>query len=279
MRKPIIAGNWKMNLGRVDEAVSFVRSVRHPLNEMSTVDRVLCPPFTVLAALAEILRPTEISLGAQTMHWADQGAHTGEISPLMLTELCRYVILGHSERRTGLVAFPQGTTPTAVEGDAAVNRKVYAALGHGLSPIICVGEDLEQREAGLTDEFVGGQVRAALEGLSGRQAETCVVAYEPIWAIGTGKAATPVDVNRVVGITIRGAIGDVCGEAVAQKVRVQYGGSVTAENIGAFMAMPEIDGALVGGASLRQDFVDLVRVAAATRQAAGSSGRRVTGRQ
>jgi len=253
-----------MNLGRVEEAISFVRSVRHPLSEVSTVDRVLCPPFTVLAALADILRPTQISLGAQTMHWADQGAYTGEISPSMLAALCSYVILGHSERRTGRVAYPPGMAPSPVEGDEAVNRKVHAALLHGLSPIICVGEELEQKKAGLTDDFVAGQVRAALEGLSARQAETCIVAYEPIWAIGTGEAATPVDVNRVVGIAIRGAIGDMFGEPVAQKVRVQYGGSVTADNIGAFMAMPEIDGALVGGASLSQAFVDLVRVAGAS---------------
>jgi len=279
VRKPIIAGNWKMNLGRVDEAVRLVRSVRRPLNEMSAVEIVLCPPFTVLSVLAEILGPTQIRLGAQTMHWADQGAYTGEISPSMLAELCRYVILGHSERRTGRVAFPQGITPVAVEGDVAINHKVHAALGHGLTPIICVGEDSQQKEAGLTDEFVAGQVRMALEGLSGRQAETCVVAYEPIWAIGTGKAATPVDVNRVVGISIRGTIGDLFGETVAQKVRVQYGGSVTAQNIGTFMSMPEIDGAFVGGASLGPAFVDLVRVAAATRQAAGSSRRLARGRQ
>lgn len=264
MRRPIIAGNWKMNLGRVEDAISFVRSVRQPLNEIATVDRVICPPFTVLATLAEILRPSQISLGAQTMHWANSGAYTGEISPTMLAGMCQYVILGHSERRSGAVASPPGTPLAVAEGDAAVNRKVHAALAHGLCPIICVGEDMYQREAGLTDEHVAGQVRAALQGLSDRQAETCVLAYEPIWAIGTGTAATAVDVNRVVGITIRGAITEAHGEAVAQKVRVQYGGSVTAENIKQFMAMPEIDGALVGGASLKRSFVDLVREAAAS---------------
>ena len=251
VRCPIIAANWKMHLGRVDEALAFVRRIRHQLNEIEQVDRVLCPPFTVLAAVAEILRPTHIGLGAQTMHWEDQGAHTGEISPSVLTGLCQYVILGHSERRAA-----------NDESDAAVNRKVHAALVHGLTPIICVGENLAQNEAGQTHEFVGAQVRAALAGLTAEQAERSVVAYEPLWAIGTGKAATPADANRVIGLTIRGTIAEMFGEATAQAVRVQYGGSVNVENIAAFMAMPEVDGALVGGASLKPDFVELVRRAA-----------------
>ena len=261
MRYPIIAGNWKMHLGRVDEALAFVRQIRYRLNQIERVERVLCPPFTVLAAVAEVLRPTRIGLGAQTMHWGDQGAYTGEISPAMLAGLCQYVILGHSERRTGRVAFPDGDTPASVESDAAVNRKVHAALAHGLIPIICVGENLTQNEAGETHEFVGGQVRAALAGLTAQQAGRCVIAYEPLWAIGTGRAATPADANRVIGVTMRGAIAEMFGEPTAQAVRVQYGGSVNVENIAAFMAMPEVDGALVGGASLKPDFVDLVRQA------------------
>jgi len=267
MRYPIIAGNWKMHLGRVDEALAFVRRIRYRLNEIEGVERVLCPPFTVLAALAEALRPTHISLGAQTMHWESQGAYTGEISPAMLAGLCQYVILGHSERRTGRVAFlpppapPPGEedTEVSVENDAAVNRKVHAALAHDLTPIICVGENLAQNEAGQTHAFVGAQVRAALAGLEAEQTERCVIAYEPLWAIGTGKAATPADANRVIGLTIRGSIAEMFGEATAQAVRVQYGGSVNVENIAAFMAMPEVDGALVGGASLKPDFVELVR--------------------
>ncbi|TET99117.1 MAG: triose-phosphate isomerase [Anaerolineales bacterium] len=247
-RRPIIAGNWKMHLGHVDEALAFVRRIRYQLNRIEGVDRVLCPPFTVLAALAEVLRPTHIGLGAQTMHWEDQGAYTGEISPSMLAGLCQYVILGHSERRT-----------SNNETDATVNRKVHAALAHGLIPIICVGEDLVQIEAGQTDTFVGGQVQAALACLAAEQAERCVIAYEPLWAIGTGKAATPAGANRVIGLTIRGAIAGMFGEATAQAVRMLYGGSVNVENIAAFMAMPEVDGALVGGASLRPDFVELVR--------------------
>jgi triosephosphate isomerase len=258
-RRPIIAGNWKMHLGRVEEALPFVRLIRHPLNQIEEVERVLCPPFTVLAAVAEVLRPTHIGVGAQTMHWEDRGAYTGEISSAMLAGVCQYVILGHSERRTGRVVSPDENTGTGYEGDAAVNRKVHSALAHGLTPIICVGENLAQNEAGQTDEFVGRQVRAALAGLQAEQAQQSVIAYEPLWAIGTGKAATPVDANRVIGLTIRGAIADMFGEATAQAVQVQYGGSVNVDNIAAFMAMPEVDGALVGGASLKPEFVELVR--------------------
>lgn len=250
MRQPIIAGNWKMHLGCVDEALAFVRRIRHPLNEIEGIERVLCPPFTVLAAVAEVLLPTSISLGAQTMHWEERGAHTGEISPSMLEGLCKYVILGHSERRA---------TESMAESDTAINRKVHSALSYGINPIICVGENLQQNEADETHAFVGKQVRAALEGLTDEQAKKCVIAYEPIWAIGTGKAATPADVNRTIGLTLRGAISELLGEEVAQAMRIQYGGSVNVENIANFMAMPEVDGALVGGASLKPDFVELVR--------------------
>ncbi len=254
IRRPIIAGNWKMHLGRVDEALAFVRRIRYGLNQIEGVERVLCPPFTVLAAVAEVLRHTHIGLGAQTMHWEEQGAHTGEISSVMLAELCQYVILGHSERRAA-----------NNESDVDVNRKVHAALAHSLTPILCVGENLAQNEAGQTHEFVGGQVRAALAGLTAEQAERCVIAYEPLWAIGTGKAATPADANRVIGLTIRGAIAEMFGEVTARVVRVQYGGSVNVDNIAAFMGMPEVDGALVGGASLKPDFAELVRRAALVR--------------
>jgi triosephosphate isomerase len=199
------------------------------------------------------------------MQWEDQGAYTGEISPAMLAGLCQYVILGHSERRTGRVTSPDQDEQAIGESDAAVNRKVHAALAHTLTPIICVGENLVQNEAGKTHEFVGGQVRAALAGLTAQQAERCVIAYEPLWAIGTGKAATPADANRIIGLTIRGAIAETFGEGTAQAVRVQYGGSVNVENIAAFMAMPEVDGALVGGASLKPEFVELVRRAASAR--------------
>ena len=215
----------------------------------------------MLAAVAEILRPTKIRVGAQTVHWASQGAYTGEISPSMLVGLCDYVIIGHSERRSGRVAFPEETPERGVESDQAVNRKVRAALDHQLKPIICVGENLEQNRAGQTHAFVGEQVRAALSGLTAAQARDCVIAYEPIWAIGTGEAATPAGANSVIGLTIRGAIAELYGDGVAQSVRVQYGGSVNSGNIASFMVMPEIDGALVGGASLKPDFVELVRIA------------------
>lgn len=274
MRTPIVAGNWKMNLGRADEALAFVRHIRYRLNEIEGVERVLCPPFTVLAAVAEALRPTRISLGAQTMHWEDQGAYTGQISPTMLAGLCQYVILGHSEQRTGQVSSPNPNTEYNVESDVAVNHKVHAALAHGLIPIVCVGENLTHNEAGQTHEFVGRQVRAAMAGLTAKQAAECVLAYEPIWAIGTGKAATPAGANRVIGLTIRGVIADMFGEATAQAVRVQYGGSVNAENIAAFMVMPEVDGALVGGASLKPDFVELVQRAATACPVNTSSARR-----
>ena len=250
MRQPILAANWKMSLGRPDEAVTFVRRIRHPLDETFGADRVLCPPFTALAAVAEALAATSIRVGAQNMHWEKGGAHTGEIAPGMLAGLCRFVIVGHSERRA---------TGSALEADRAVNLKVRAALAHGLTPIVCVGESLTQRENGETHAFVGGQVTSAFSGLSPGEASRCVIAYEPVWAIGTGRAATPVEANRTIALSLRGALAESFGESVAQAVRVQYGGSVTVDNIAGFMEMPEIDGALVGGASLKPDFVELVR--------------------
>jgi triosephosphate isomerase len=258
MRTPIIAGNWKMNK-TVDEAVGLVREMRRGLNEVRGVDRVLCPPFVALAAVADLLKPTTIKLGAQNMYWEDKGAYTGEISPLMLEGLCQYVIIGHSERR-GYFG----------ETDERVNRKIKAAFTHGLIPIVCVGESLELYEAGQTEEWVSGQVRAALEGLSAERVRSTIIAYEPIWAIGTGKAATGAGANAVIGLTIRGTIADLYDEATAQAVRVQYGGSVKPSNTAEFMTQPEIDGALVGGASLKAaDFVEIVRIAA---QVKGGSG-------
>lgn len=253
MRRPLIAANWKMNLGRVDEALALVRQLRPSLTAVSSMDVAICPPFTVIPALAEVLGNSSIGLGAQTMHWSESGAHTGAVSPAMLTGLCDYVIVGHSERRASA-----GATAT----DEAVNRKVLAALEHDLVPIVCVGESATQHEAGETHSFVGGQVCAALKGLEGPAAARCVFAYEPIWAIGSGQAATPAEANRTIGLTVRGAIASTFDETVAGTVRVLYGGSVNPDNIADFMAMPEIDGALVGGASLTPDFADLVRNAA-----------------
>ena len=247
MRRPIIAGNWKMNK-TIAEAVDLVRSVRRGLNEVKAADRVLCPPFTALATVRDLLQATQIGLGAQDMYWQDKGAYTGEISALMLKELCQYVILGHSERRAYFG-----------ETDEGVNRKVKAALAHGLTPIVCVGETEAQYDAGKTNEVVGGQVRGCLAGLAAEQVAGLVIAYEPVWAIGTGKAATAAGAGAVIGLTIRGTVAEIYGEAAAQAVRIQYGGSVTPDNIAEFMAHPDIDGALVGGASLKPDFVDLVR--------------------
>ena len=254
MRRPLIAANWKMHLGRVEEALALVRRVRPRLSRVEGVDIVLCPPFTVLAALSEVLRASPIALGAQNMHWEEGGAHTGDVSPTMLTATCDYVILGHSERRAS--GGPR-------EDDAAVNRKARAAVRHGLAPIICVGESAEQRAAGVTHEAVGAQVLAALDALSREQVRDCVIAYEPIWAIGSGRAATPAEANRTIAVTIRGAIAGLVDEASAQAVRVLYGGSAGPGNIASFMAMPDIDGALVGGASLGVEFAELVERAVA----------------
>ena len=250
MRRPIVAGNWKMNM-TIAEATDFVRSIRRGLNAVKGVDKVLCPPFTALAAVGDLLSATEIDLGAQDMHWEEKGAYTGETSPVMLTELCRYVILGHSERRAYFG-----------ETDEGVSRKIKAALAHDLLPIVCVGETEAQYDAGQTEAVVGGQVRGCMAGLTAEQMGMLVVAYEPIWAIGTGKAATPAGAGAVIGLTIRGTLAGLFDEATAQAVRVQYGGSATPANIAEFMAHPDIDGALVGGASLKPGFVELVRIAA-----------------
>ncbi len=250
MRRPILAGNWKMNKGGA-EAVEFVRSIRRGLNDIKGVDKVLCPPFTALAALKDPLAATDIALGAQNMYWEEEGAFTGEISASMLKELCRYVILGHSERRACFG-----------ETDETVNRKIRAALAHGLFPIVCVGETEEQYDSRQTDAVVSGQVRGCLAGLTAQQVSGLIIAYEPVWAIGTGKASTAAGAGAVIGLTIRGTIADLHGETTAQAVRVQYGGSVNPANVAEYMAHPDIDGALVGGASLKPDFVELVRIAA-----------------
>jgi triosephosphate isomerase len=250
MRRPILAGNWKMNKGGAD-AVEFVRSIRRGLSDIKGVDKVLCPPYTALAALKDPLAATDIALGAQNMYWEEKGAYTGEISAPMLRELCQYVILGHSERRAYFG-----------ETDEAVNRKIKAALAYGLFPIVCVGETETQYDARQTEAVVGGQVRGCLAGLTAQQVSGLTVAYEPVWAIGTGKASTAAGAGAVIGLTIRGAIADLYGEDTAQAVRVQYGGSVNVANVAEYMAHPDIDGALVGGASLKADFVELVRIAA-----------------
>ncbi len=250
MRTPIIAGNWKMHK-TVAEAVALAEEVRDAVADFSGVDVVLCPPFTALEALQQTLKGSNVGLGAQNMYFEQQGAFTGEISPLMLQELCQYVILGHSERRQYFG-----------ETDEGVNKKIKVAQAHGLTPIVCVGENLAQNEAGETVEFVGGQVKAAFAGLAGADAAKVVVAYEPIWAIGTGKTADAETANGIIAASIRGVLAGLYGDDVAQQVRVQYGGSVKPDNVAGFMAQPDIDGALVGGASLKlAAFLPLVEAA------------------
>ena len=247
MRTPIIAGNWKMNKTAA-EAVEFVREIRNGLSQIKGVDKVVCPPFIALPGVAEALQATDIGVGAQNMHFADNGAYTGECAPNMLTPFCSYVIIGHSERREYFN-----------ETDEGVNKKAKAALAHGLIPIICVGETLAQNEAGETQAFVSGQVRAALDGLTAEQVAGLIIAYEPIWAIGTGKSASAAQAGSIIGLSVRGPIADMFGEETAQKVRIQYGGSVKENNIAEYMAQPDIDGALVGGASLKAGFIELVK--------------------
>jgi triosephosphate isomerase len=251
MRVPIIAGNWKMNKTAA-EAVSLVKEMTPQLTAIPGVEKVVCPPFTALTAVWEAIGNAEIGLGVQNMYWEEKGAFTGEVSPLMLAGSCQYVILGHSERRQYFG-----------ETDDSVNRKIVAAFAHQLVPIVCVGESLEQREAGQTGEWVTDQVQAALMGLPAEQVRRLIIAYEPIWAIGTGVPATAEDANTVIAGTIRGALAEMYGQEVAQAVRVQYGGSVKPANAADFMALPDIDGALVGGASLKaDDFVKIVRLTA-----------------
>jgi triosephosphate isomerase len=251
MRKPFIAGNWKMH-NTIGEAVALVASLQAALANVEGCDVAVCPPFPALAAVREALAGSAIGLGAQNMHWEEKGAFTGEVSPQMLEGLCDYAIIGHSERRT-----------LFGETDETVNKKLHAALAHGLKPILCVGENLEQNQAGETEAFVGGQVQAAFEGISAEQARTITIAYEPIWAIGTGLPATGEGANTIIGGTVRKTVATMYGQDVADVVRIQYGGSVKPSNVGEFMTQPEIDGALVGGASLRAgDFAAIVKGAA-----------------
>jgi triosephosphate isomerase len=246
MRRPIIAGNWKMNK-TPEEAAVMVRELA-PLVRDTDVEVVICAPFTSLLAVKEAAAGTNIRLGAQNMHWEEKGAYTGEISPVMLNALgVKYVIIGHSERREYFA-----------ESDETVNKKVHSAIAHGLIPIICVGETLEQREQGITRTLVEGQTKAAFRGLTAENAKICVIAYEPIWAIGTGKTATSEDANEVIGY-IRGTVADMFGQETADAIRIQYGGSMKPGNAAELMSMPEIDGGLVGGASLTaQDFSGIV---------------------
>jgi len=248
-RTPFVAGNWKMNL-TVEAGLDLVDEMIESLEAFQEVEIVLCPPFVSLYAISEELIDTEIGLGAQNMHEADKGAYTGEVSPVMLADLCDYVILGHSERRQYFG-----------ETDEWVNRKVKAAYKHDLVPIICVGETAAQRDAGQTNQVVIGQTTQVLAGLTTEQVRDAVIAYEPVWAIGTGRTPTSDDANQVIG-TIRRTVAQMFGAQAAEAIRILYGGSVTAANAGDFFRQPEIDGALVGGASLKaQEFIAICRAA------------------
>jgi triosephosphate isomerase len=245
MRVPFIAGNWKMNT-TVDEAVKLVNMMKPQLEATTNVEIAVCPPFVSLSAVRDLLKGSIIKLGAQNMFFEEKGAYTGEVSPLMLKELCEYVILGHSERRQYFG-----------ETSEYVSYKVKAAVKAGLKPILCVGENLSEIEAGRTEEVVIGQLVKSLAGVD--PFPGTVIAYEPVWAIGTGKAATGEQANKVISL-IRQTVTGIFDRDFAYDMRILYGGSVTGENIVEFVGQPEIDGALVGGASLKPDqFISIVK--------------------
>lgn len=246
MRTPIIAGNWKMN-NTIKEALELVESIKsYELKE--GVEAVLCTPFTALKDVKEATKNTNIKIGAQNMHWEENGAYTGEISPIMLKELgVEYCIIGHSERRQYFN-----------ETDENVNKKIKSALKHNLKPIVCVGETLEERETNIHEKIVKDQVIKAFEDISNDELKNIVIAYEPIWAIGTGKTASSDDADDMCGF-IRNVIGEIYSDEDKEIIRIQYGGSVKPSNVKELMDKSNIDGALVGGASLKaEDFVNLI---------------------
>ena len=250
-RTPFIAGNWKM-FTTADEAVALCRAVRERVESLAGVEVAVCPPFIHLERARAALEGSRVGLGAQNVHWEEQGAFTGEVSATMLQGLVQYAIVGHSERRQYFC-----------ETDATVNGRLKAAIAHGLTPIFCIGETREEREAGRTQEVLSRQVRDGLAGVP--WAGACVIAYEPVWAIGTGLAATSAQANEAIGY-IRGLVRELFGAAVGDATRIQYGGSVKADNAAEFLAQPEVDGALVGGASLDAEaFAAIARAAARTR--------------
>ena len=252
MRTPIAAANWKMNFGP-NQARQFAALLREPLQAITGVDTILFPPAVSLSAVHQVIANTPIDLGAQNLSDQAGGAFTGEISGSMIAELCHWVIVGHSERRH-----------LYGETDALVNRKTLAALNAGLFPIVCVGEQLADRDTGRTQAVITAQVRGSLGGLPSELIDRVAVAYEPVWAIGTGRAATRADAEDVAQI-IRALVAELYGSAVESDLRVLYGGSVSAANITEFAASPLIDGALVGSASLKPEFIDIVKAIAAAK--------------
>lgn len=248
MRKPIIAGNWKMNK-TVGEAIELVNGLKRALFDVTEVDIVVCPPFTALDEVSDIVYDTNIRLGAQDMHWEDKGAYTGEVSGSMLKDVgCEYVIIGHSERREYFA-----------DCNETVNKKVKAALRCDLIPIVCVGERLEERDEGKTFDIVKDHIEQGLKDLSDNEILKVIVAYEPVWAIGTGRTATPKQAEEVQRF-IRTLLAKTYNQEIAQSIRIQYGGSVRPDNIAELMREEDVDGALVGGASLELDsFVEVVK--------------------
>lgn len=245
MRKKIVAGNWKMNMTPA-KAVELIDSLKNEINS-NEVDVVVCPPFVCLPAVLEAVKGTNIAVGAQNMHFEENGAYTGEIAPSMLVELgVKYVIIGHSERRQYFA-----------ETDQTVNKKTLKALEHGLVPVVCVGESLEERQQGVTIDLVRLQTKIALKDVTAEDAKKVVIAYEPIWAIGTGMTATSAQAEEVCA-AIRQVIAEVYSKEVADEVRVQYGGSVNGGNANELFNMGNIDGVLVGGASLKPEFASIV---------------------
>ncbi|HSS95962.1 MAG TPA: triose-phosphate isomerase [Terriglobales bacterium] len=249
-RIPLVAGNWKMNK-TVAEALQLVNAMLPELNAVAGVEKLLCPPAPALMPLSAVLDGKGVELGAQNLYWEKDGAFTGELSAAMVAEFCQYVIIGHSERRA-----------LFHETDGDVHRKIQAAMAAGLRPVLCVGETLQQNESGRAAEVVSSQLRAALEGVQINSGEAVVIAYEPVWAIGTGKAATPEPTNTLLRNAVRPTLAGIFGAEMAERVRVLYGGSVNGANASEFFAQPEIDGALVGGASLKPaDFVAITKAA------------------
>ncbi len=249
MRTPFVAGNWKMNKTST-EAVDLIRELKDGLEDLSGVEIVVCPTFMAVPAVSTILETSSIGVGTQNVHWEKSGAYTGEISATMVKEFAKYVIIGHSERRTYFG-----------ETDETVNLRLKAALAAGLVPIVCVGETLEENEAGKTFDIVSNQVKNGLAGINETDAKSLVVAYEPVWAIGTGKACDAETANEVILKTIREPVKELFGEHVSNGLRILYGGSVNGNNAMEYFSQPDIDGALVGGASLKPDFIEIAKAA------------------
>ncbi len=251
-RTPLVAGNWKMN-NTVGEGLSLVNDLMPGLANLNDVETLICPPFSSLMPIAAILEGSSVKLGAQNLHWELKGAFTGEMSPGMIKEFCEYVILGHSERRQYFG-----------DSDQIVNKKVVSAVENDLIPVLCVGESLDENETGRAADVVTRQLTAALSGVRIAHAKQLVVAYEPIWAIGTGKAATPEDIDLLLRNVVRPVISGIFGAEIGEGIRILYGGSVNPENAASYFQKDEIDGALVGGASLKSEaFLGIAQAAQA----------------